>query len=337
MAQYDNTCKVLVEQFTADIATWLLGEPIDLTTLESTELLVDPIHTDSLILLQSDALILHIEFQVEPKPEVPFRMLDYRVRGHRRYPHKAMRQIVIYLRPSNSPLVYQEQFELENLFYRFQVIRLWEQPTEQFFTAPGLLPFAVLSGCEDRSATLQQVAQQLQDLPLAEAVEQNLRASATILAGLLLESDVVGTILRRDVMRESSVYQAILAEGRQEGLIAGRQEGLTQGITQGLTQGLTQGITQGLTQGITQGLTQGRTEEALKLVLRMLRRRLGLVEPGTVGVEPSQVLSRALELRLEKLSLLQLEELGEALLEFEQREDLLTWLEAQEQAVNAEN
>ncbi len=295
MAQYDNTCKVLVEQFTADIATWLLGEPIAFTTLESTELLVDPIHTDSLVLLQSENLILHLEFQVDPKPEVPFRMLDYRVRGYRRYPHKAMRQVVIYLRPSSSPLVYQEHFELENLFYRFQVIRLWEQPTDQFFAAAGLLPFAVLSRSDDRVATLQQVSQHLQNLPLEAAVAQNLRASTTILAGLLLEQAVIGSILRSDTMRESSVYQAILAEGRQEG----RQE----------------------------GLNQGRTQEALKLVLRQLRRRLGLMALGTVGVEPSQMLSRELELRLEMLSLVQLEELGEALLEFEQREDLIRWLD----------
>lgn len=62
MAQYDNTCKVLVEEFTADIVEWLLGETIVLTTLESTELLADPIYTDSLALLQSENLILHLEF-----------------------------------------------------------------------------------------------------------------------------------------------------------------------------------------------------------------------------------------------------------------------------------
>jgi predicted transposase/invertase (TIGR01784 family) len=327
MAQYDNTCKILVEQFTADIATWLLGEPIDLTTLESTELLVDPIHTDSLILLQSDDLILHIEFQVEPKAELPFRMLDYRVRSHRRYPQKAMRQFVVYLRSSPSSLVYQDWFRLENLSYSFQVIRLWEQPTEQFFQAPGLLPFAVLSGCEDRSATLQQVARQLQNLPLADAAEQNLRASANILAGLLLDPELVSKVLRKDIMRESSVYQAILAEGRQEGLV----EGLSQGLNRGLAEGLSQGLAEGLTQGLTQGRTEGRTEEARKLVLRMLRRRLGLVEPGTVGVEPDRVLSRQLELRLEGLSLFELEDLGEALLEFEQLADLMAWLAAQEE------
>ena len=294
MAQYDNTCKVLVEEFTADIVEWLLGETIVLTTLESTELLADPIYTDSLALLQSENLILHLEFQVTPKPDLPFRMLDYRVRGHRRYPQKRMRQVIIYLRPSKSPLVYQDTFSLENSFHRFQVLRLWEQPTEIFLNAPGLLPFAVLSQTEDPVATLQEVYQRLQALPLEGSLEQNLTASTTILAGLLLDQELVRSILRRDTMRESSVYQAILAEGRQEGLQEGRQEGLN--------------------------------EEALKLVLRMLRRRLRLLPSGTIALDATQVMPRELELRLEKLPLLQLEELGEALLEFEAIEDLIHWL-----------
>jgi len=296
MAQYDNTCKILVEQFTADIVTWLMGEPIALTTLESTELMVDPIYTDSLVLLESADLLLHLEFQVTPKPQLPFRMLDYRVRGYRRYPQKTMRQVVIYLRSSPSPLVYQDQFELENLSYRFEVIRLWEQPTEPFLATPGLLPFAVLSRTEDPVATLQQVSRVLKNLPSPPSIEQNLTAATTILAGLLLDNDRIHSILRRDTMRESSVYQAILAEGREEG----REEGLTQGLTQ--------------------GLAQGRTEEALNLVLRMLRRWLR-------SVEPDRSISRELLTRLEGLSVFQLEDLGEALLELKGMDDLLGWLD----------
>ncbi len=34
--------------------------------------------------------------------DIPFRMLDYRVRVYRRYPDKTMRQVVVYLQPTNS-------------------------------------------------------------------------------------------------------------------------------------------------------------------------------------------------------------------------------------------
>ena len=73
-------------------------------------------------------------------------------------------------------------------------------------------------------------------------------------------------------------------------------------------------------------------EEALKLVLRQLRRRLNLLPSETIGLQfqnpedSSQVMSRELELQLEQLSLLQLEDLGEALLEFERVEGLTNWL-----------
>ncbi|HEY9691420.1 MAG TPA: hypothetical protein V6D15_04410 [Oculatellaceae cyanobacterium] len=77
---YDNTCKFIAETFPADLATWLLGEPISLTKLEASELSVEPIRADSLIFLESEEIILHAEFQTAPNPDIPFRMADYRLR-----------------------------------------------------------------------------------------------------------------------------------------------------------------------------------------------------------------------------------------------------------------
>ncbi len=146
---YDNICKFLAETFSVDFASWLLGTPVRLTELSPTELSSEPIRADSLILLQSDELILHAEFQTQPEPEIPFRMLDYRVRVYRKFPQKQMRQVVIYLKETGSPLVQENSFRLERTSHVFEVIRLWEQPTENFFRAPGLLPFAALSRTED--------------------------------------------------------------------------------------------------------------------------------------------------------------------------------------------
>jgi predicted transposase YdaD len=54
---FDNVCKFLAESFSSDFATWLLGEPITLTELSPSELSLEPIRADALILLQSDQSI----------------------------------------------------------------------------------------------------------------------------------------------------------------------------------------------------------------------------------------------------------------------------------------
>ena len=59
---YDNTCKFIAETFSTDIATWLLGSPLTLTKLEPSELSLEPIRADSLIMLQSEEVVLHVEF-----------------------------------------------------------------------------------------------------------------------------------------------------------------------------------------------------------------------------------------------------------------------------------
>ena len=142
---FDTVCKFLIENFPSDFATWLLGEPVELVTISPSELLLEPIRADALILLQSQNLVLHIEFQTLPRPNIPFRMLDYRVRVYRRLPDKTMRQVVIYLQRTQSELAWQTTFALENTQHQFEVICLWEQPLDSFLNVPGLLPFAVLS------------------------------------------------------------------------------------------------------------------------------------------------------------------------------------------------
>ncbi len=86
--------------------------------------------------------------------------------------------------------------------------------------------------------------------------------------------------------------------------------GFERGIERGIEQGIEQGIERGIERGIEQGVAQG--ERAL--VLRQLTRRIGAIAPET-------------EARINTLSLPQLEELGEALLDFSQPSDLSKWLQ----------
>ena len=142
---YDNTCKRLVEEFPQDFSTWLRGKAVVLTELKPTELSIEPIRADSVLLRQSDEIVLHLEFQTRPDSDIPLRMLDYWVRLHRRYPSKKIHQVVIYLKQTDSPLVRKNYFQAENISSQFNIIRLWEQPTELFINSLGLLPFAVLT------------------------------------------------------------------------------------------------------------------------------------------------------------------------------------------------
>ena len=162
----DNICKFLAETFSTDFASWLLGEPITLTKLQPSELSVEPIRADSVIFLESSEIILHLEFQTEPNKNIPFRMADYRLRIHRKFPEREVHQVVIYLTPSQSPLVYETKFELRKLVHNFNVVRLWEQSTELLLQYQGLLPFAALSKTDDPEETLKQVVRQIENIEL---------------------------------------------------------------------------------------------------------------------------------------------------------------------------
>ncbi len=236
MGIYDNICKLIAENFSDDLATWLLGTPVQLSELSPTELSVEPIRADALILRQSDDLILHVEFQTEPDASISFRMLDYRVRVYRRFGDKPMYQVVIYLQPTRSPLVRQTTFRLEKTYHEFEVVRLWEQPAENFTNAPGLFPFAVLGQTDEPERVLRQVAREIEAIPPSNQ-RSDLAASVAILAGLRLDREAIDRILRRDIMQESSFYQQLLEEGREEG----REEGLQRGREEGLQQGLQRG------------------------------------------------------------------------------------------------
>lgn len=70
----DNISKFLIEQYSSDFAAWLLGESIPLTTINPTELNVEPVRADAVMLLQSSNVILHTEFQTAPDFTMPFRV-----------------------------------------------------------------------------------------------------------------------------------------------------------------------------------------------------------------------------------------------------------------------
>lgn len=254
---YDNVCKFLAENYSRDFAQWLLGEPLSFTQLSPSELSLEPIRADALILLESDQMILHLEFQTDPDPKMSFRMLDYRTRVYRRFPKKTMRQVVIYLKETSSPLVQENAFILPNTRHEYEVLRLWEIAAEKMLGLSGLLPLANLGKTPNRPEILRQVAAKIDNIE-GRTEKSNLAAATAILAGLVLSKEIIGSLLREEIMRESVIYQDI----RESGKAQGREE--------------------------------GRREEAVSLILRLLNRRLGEIS-STLGQQIQELSLEQLE------------------------------------------
>jgi predicted transposase/invertase (TIGR01784 family) len=274
----DNVCKYLAEKYPAQFASWLLSAEVTNIEVLKTELSVEPIRADSLTLLQSANQILHVEFQTLPasNPPVPFRMLKYWVRLYDEYGY-TIEQVVIFLKRTNAPAVFVDSFEEANTRHQYRVIRIWEQDPTPLLANPALLPLAILAQTDSPNALLEEVAARL---AMIEEPEQrlNLSACVSVLAGLRFKEELIRQLFRKDIMRESVIYQEILQEGVQ----------------------------------------QGKQEGEVALLMRMLARRFGSVDAQ-------------LEERLQRLSIPQLEELGEALLDFSQPTDLVAWLDEQGQ------
>lgn len=73
-----------------------------------------------------------------------------------------------------------------------------------------------------------------------------------------------------------------------------------------------------LEEGREEGREEGKQEEALAYTMRLLTRRIGTVEPEV-------------EAEIRELTTQELEELGEALLDFSELADLTTWLQARQE------
>jgi hypothetical protein len=83
-------------------------------------------------------------------------------------------------------------------------------------------------------------------------------------------------------------------------------------VAQEVAQGRKQGLEQGLEKGLEQGLEQGKNQE-VALICRLLTRKIGEIPPE-------------LQTQIGNLSFQSLEDLGEALLDFQDMNDLIAWL-----------
>jgi hypothetical protein len=175
--------------------------------------------------------ILHLEFQaghdsasLAPRLRMYNTIVDYRS-------GLPVRSVAVILRPeADSPQltgVYERVIagEHPHVVFHYDVIRIWQVPVERFLEGGlGTLPLAPISAVAE--AELPRVIKRMGERLGRQERAKELWTATRILLGLRFPDAVTAVLLQGVMgMKESTTYQAIVAEGLAEGLAKGRVEG----------------------------------------------------------------------------------------------------------------
>ena len=181
------------------------------------------------------------------------------------------------LQPSDIEVI-ETVFELETTRHEYNVIKMWEEDAERFLQDKALLPLATLTRTTQPEKLLNLVASEVNEIVDPQEKAQ-VAAYVQLIAGLKYDKEIIRQIFSEDIMRESVIYQDILQKGEDRGLQTGLQQGET------------------------------------KIILRLLKQKLGTINP--------EITTQISSLPPEKL-----ENLAEKLLSFTAIADLISWLES---------
>jgi hypothetical protein len=241
--RYDATMRDIFEP---EPAAWLefFGVPVpdpSLTQVIDSNVSTVTAETDKLLRRGGpDPVILHIEFLSGRDKAAPRKVHWYNTIASRKH-EEPVWSVLVLLRPAaDGPEltgVYEKEFpgRGRNLWFRYDVVRVWEISPERFLKAGlPLLPLAPVSNVtpEQLPAVLMAVAERLRDEAGPE-LKKTLWAATEILLGLYhpeervqeLTREITTMVLGIQGIEESSVYQGILAKGEAKGEARGEAKG----------------------------------------------------------------------------------------------------------------
>ncbi len=243
---YDRLFKSLAEDDPRGLLHLFGGLPLEApaeVTILDRELGLPVLSVDHLYRVRTEASewLVHLEAQTHYRADVPDRLCRYGVSLALKY-GLPIETVLVMLVESNTPAEVQEAHRMEfgsvSIASKYRVVRLWELDGEAVFAAgrQRLLPWVILM--RSSSALLRRVARAIVDLSNIE-----LAAQFRVLGGLRYDKDDVADLLGRagfmlseEIIKESSFYRDILAEGiakgRDEGLAEGRAEEARRSVAQ---------------------------------------------------------------------------------------------------------
>jgi hypothetical protein len=180
--------------------------------------------------------LIHIEMQSHRDRRLARRLWRYNALLDLKYDLR-VRSVALLLRPEADSKKLTGVLDLRLpdddrvMTFYYRVIRAWERPVEPILLGPlATLPMAPLADVpvQDVPRVLERIDSRLAaEAPPSEAAR--MMTSALTLAGMRLDLDIVealrGRLRTMSILKDSSFYQLLLKEGREQGLEEGQREG----------------------------------------------------------------------------------------------------------------
>jgi predicted transposase YdaD len=228
---FDPTLKTLVE---LDPASWpaLFGRPTGPTEIIDADVATVSGAADKVLRVAArPPYLLHLEFVAgHDAARLPSRLHARHALLNDRHELRVRTGVVVLRPEADSPQltgVYECSFPDEEpyLIFRYQVLRVWQlDPDTLLAGGPALLPLAPISAVTESElpAIIQEMGQRLSGRRVQKHVKV-VWAATYVLLGLRYSAALAEHLFRGVVsMKESTTYQAILAEGLAEGRAQGQ-------------------------------------------------------------------------------------------------------------------
>jgi predicted transposase YdaD len=254
---YDTTLKQLLDEFGDDWMQWLatrFGYPSGAVQTLNSELTTVQLAADRVMQLPENQGLLHLEVQSSWDGELPARIQEYNVLLTRREAKPVHSVAILLRRDANAQSItgtltrYRYDGKLIHHF-EYDVIRVWELSADELLsTNLGIAPLGLLTDdAEPRLASLVKQFARRVEQEVSPAQQSQLLACSSILLGLRYDDSTISPLFAGvQTMKESSVYQAIFTQGRDEGEARGEARGEAKGRVEGEAKGRVEGEAKGV-------------------------------------------------------------------------------------------
>ena len=230
---YDPTLKEMVESYPA---AWLrvLGLPVHAPVqVVNADLATITTEADKVIRVGGPSpWLAHLELQAGRDRGLPSRTFRYSALLFDRHKLPVLSGIVL-LRPEADGPEFSGHLSYEaipgrgRVDFRYEVLRVWQEPPERFLEAgPGLFPLATVAKVtkNDLHGVFEQMKVRLSQSPPGE--RKKVWTASYIMMGLRYPQTLIDQIMKGvEDMEESVTYQAIIRKGEAKGLAKGKLEG----------------------------------------------------------------------------------------------------------------